>query len=395
LAGKDSLHFVRCDPSGLHDLQTIKVSQHFLATNSTTAHPRKQYGSGNQDVQSAQSTMNVSISITDVAWSVPQYELDSVNGTMEGSDGTMNSDSTSPSNHHGRTLSSGFTHSSEWNKWEDSLIAVAGSNGVVVVWRAESFLANTTAGGGVSSVHNVNIPFGRSMVGSFNSRADNTMSAQPEAVLVEHTRAVNRLVWHRRRPGLLLTASQDSTVKLMERKPDQSSVSKNPQGVKQINAIPSWLENLASIVPSNKKVNTDTCFTWTCISTFTPRAEAIRDIQWSPFDDNGEIIQLIIIRQNGTTIIPSDHRFQHIPVFAMVTDSGFLLVYDILSNRPTVRIAAHAREATSLDWHPWRRNVLATGGGDRTVKGMLTTMLNPMVHVEIVSHGLFGSLGFG
>jgi WD40 repeat protein len=62
-------------------------------------------------------------------------------------------------------------------------------------------------------------------------------------------------------------------------------------------------------------------------------------------------------------------------VFAIVTDSGFLLLYDIMNNRPIVRIAAHAREATSLDWHPWRRNILATGGSDRTVKGRLLLLV--------------------
>lgn len=36
--------------------------------------------------------------------------------------------------------------------------------------------------------------------------------------------------------------------------------------------------------------------------------------------------------------------------------------------RPMVRIAAHAREATSLDWHPTKPYVIATGGVDKTLK---------------------------
>jgi hypothetical protein len=37
-----------------------------------------------------------------------------------------------------------------------------------------------------------------------------------------------------------------------------------------------------------------------------------------------------------------------------------------------VKIAAHAGDATSLDWHPTRPYVIATGGaGDRCVKGKL------------------------
>jgi len=37
-------------------------------------------------------------------------------------------------------------------------------------------------------------------------------------------------------------------------------------------------------------------------------------------------------------------------------------------SRPMVRIAAHAREATCLDWHPTKPFVIATGGVDKTVK---------------------------
>ncbi len=67
---------------------------------------------------------------------------------------------------------------------DDSLVAVAGSNGVVVVWNArQAFL---------------------------ESSSPMFASQQPEAILNQHTRAVNRLDWHPTRPGLLLTASQVS-----------------------------------------------------------------------------------------------------------------------------------------------------------------------------------------
>jgi hypothetical protein len=51
---------------------------------------------------------------------------------------------------------------------------------------------------------------------SDNSKpSDDLLSSigQPEAVLVEHSRAVHRLAWHPspQRPGLLLTASQVSS----------------------------------------------------------------------------------------------------------------------------------------------------------------------------------------
>jgi hypothetical protein len=56
----------------------------------------------------------------------------------------------------------------------------------------------------------------------------------------------------------------------------------------------------------------------------------------------------------------------------MVTDSGALIVYDIrFSHEPWVKErSAHPGEATTVDWHPTRKYVIATGGGrDRNVKG--------------------------
>lgn len=58
------------------------------------------------------------------------------------------------------------------------------------------------------------------------------------------------------------------------------------------------------------------------------------------------------------------------PVFAIVTVSGCLIVYNMfVSARPIVKISAHAGDATTVDWHPTRPYVVATGGaGDRCVK---------------------------
>lgn len=57
-------------------------------------------------------------------------------------------------------------------------------------------------------------------------------------------------------------------------------------------------------------------------------------------------------------------------VFALVTVSGCLIVYNMfVPSRPIVKISAHAGDATTLDWHPTKPYVLATGGaGDRCVK---------------------------
>lgn len=60
-------------------------------------------------------------------------------------------------------------------------------------------------------------------------------------------------------------------------------------------------------------------------------------------------------------------------MFALVSDNGALCVYDIRLNRPVMKTtSAHAGEATSVEWHPSDKFVLATGGGrDRLVKGQI------------------------
>jgi len=76
---------------------------------------------------------------------------------------------------------------------EDSVVAAAGSNGVVVAWHARTALLEDISG---------------------STRSGQTPPAilgQPEAVLAEHTRAVNRLAWHSRKHDLLLSASQVSS----------------------------------------------------------------------------------------------------------------------------------------------------------------------------------------
>lgn len=57
-------------------------------------------------------------------------------------------------------------------------------------------------------------------------------------------------------------------------------------------------------------------------------------------------------------------------VFALVTASGSLIVYNMnIPASSLVKIAAHGDDASTLDWHPTRPYVLATGAADRCVKG--------------------------
>lgn len=105
------------------------------------------------------------VTITAVAWSPPQIGK----GRMQGA---------------------GDTGEETKIRYNDSLVAAAGSNGVIAVWNAKH--AFFSEGSGESST---------------------LANQQPEAILSqEHTRAVNSLAWHPKRPGILLSASQVSGV---------------------------------------------------------------------------------------------------------------------------------------------------------------------------------------
>uniref|UniRef100_A0A6V2AHI3 GATOR complex protein WDR24 n=1 Tax=Ditylum brightwellii TaxID=49249 RepID=A0A6V2AHI3_9STRA len=266
---------------------------------------------------------------------------------------------------------------------------------------------STTVGGGGRRVSTTT-------TASTATTTNNHAIGQPEAVLFHHSRAVNRLAWHctGRCPGFLLTASQDATVKLWDRRSSSSSsTSASPSSSNTTTKVPpsyshprsqqvftthpnptihdkttgsgwNWFGGIyssskthstptATATTSNPSphplpmnhhrpiglsspihsgttaatmnVTPTTTSSWTCVNTFHPKCEAVRDICWSPFHDD---------------------------VFAMVTDSGYLVVYDIrVMIRPWIKIAAHSGEATSVDWHPTRKYIIATGGGrDRIVK---------------------------
>lgn len=83
---------------------------------------------------------------------------------------------------------------------------------------------------------------------------------------------------------------------------------------------------------------------WRCTATIKPKSDAVRDVKWSPSDDN---------------------------IFAIVTASGYLIVYNLrLLGRPWLKIAVHSGEATCVDWHPRRKFILATASGrERSIKG--------------------------
>lgn len=79
-----------------------------------------------------------------------------------------------------------------------------------------------------------------------------------------------------------------------------------------------------------------------CSMTFQPKSEAIRDVQFSPF---------------------------HNDRFASVFDNGQLQVWDRRQpSQPELKLMAHSQPTLTLDWHPTREWVIATGSKDRMVR---------------------------
>ncbi|CAB9500416.1 GATOR complex protein WDR24 [Seminavis robusta] len=326
VAGKDTLHLMEVSPRGLAPIRSMRINQHFQTPAQQDSMAKiyedssnKQRGSFVRDTFGSMVAANIhnnntnrpaaptnmsSAIITDVAWSKPQPQKYNHRGETVGSNAEMGPEDNHPD-------SSSATNNPSGTKVEemDSIVAAAGSNGVVVVWSArKAFLSD---GDGTSNA---------------------MVNQQPEAILSQHTRAVNRLAWHPKRPGLLLTASQDATVKLwVRRKLAKTGGAANSQQLR------SWFRFNAAPSPDEQS------FSWQCRVTFEPKSEAVRDIRWSPIHDD---------------------------TFALVTSSGLLIVYNMfVPSRPLVKISAHAGDATTLDWHPIRSYVIATGGaGDRCVK---------------------------
>lgn len=343
-------------------------------------------GKQNQDLNEvfnpAQSSTsrNIAISITDVAWSKRQHNDESLGKSRSKSnDYTDMSQSSTSDGQKNEVPATTDTKKDPFQSIvsmpddllmaDDSLIAAAGSNGVVVVWRTCDILGGGIGGddlkfsgrhffgrggGGDSAGRaNKNNMQSRESMDPFlflhqsrnhqrrNDTRGNSAIGKPEAILVEHNRAVNCIAWHRHRPGIFLTGSQDGTVKMFERREVKKEGDIDSQKRSNENYKWKWFAKSTSstLVKS---------YVWHYTGCFKPNCGPIRDIKWSHGDDD---------------------------LFAMVTNNGFLVVHNmaIMNNgRPMVRIAAHAREATTLDWHPTEPYIIATGSVDRTVKGMMS-----------------------
>ncbi|KAL8907518.1 MAG: hypothetical protein Q9171_005833, partial [Xanthocarpia ochracea] len=128
------------------------------------------------------------------------------------------------------------------------------------------------------------------------------------ARLHEHSRQVHRIAFNPFQGALLLSGSQDSTVRL-------------------------W--DLRALAREGSVV--------TCRSThkYPGNSEGIRDLRWSPTDGME---------------------------FAVGTDNGVVQRWDFQRpNVPLLKINAHEKTCYSIDWHPDGKH-LASGGADRSVK---------------------------
>lgn len=322
-AGKDTLQLIKVGPEGLQSIRSMKISQHFYSktpTNGNSAggesgvtssgsQPRR-YGDIRDTFKLAAKNTAVTtnltygnVVVTRVAWSMPQRSGGSQKSTEQGvGGGTMNA-------HYQQSSQ----RQEKGGSIDTSLIAAAGSNGAVVVWTAKQLMFSDGVDGGGAS--------GGSLV-----------NQQPEAVLSQHTRAVNSLAWHPKRSGLLLTASQDATIKLWERRLVAPRVEEEKRRT--------WFQSGSGNSGASDQQQR---YSWFCKATFEPKCEAVRDIKWNEYQED---------------------------VFGLVTVSGTLAVYSLhITVKALVKIAAHTGDATSLDWHPIRPFIVATGGSaDRSVK---------------------------
>ena len=410
-SGRDVLHVLRVGGLGsnkLEEIRSVRIAQHFQANGinrgptTSSIQNSSQYthmhdvlripnpnltpgGGRTTGIAAGGGGGGVNVNVTDVAWSLPQSFVldngsvgsgtssgkgvtDSVGGLGECSPtfaySSMDAlDSADQSSHHPPFINRVHAKTKEYQTSsyvsplgnessptpidDSSVVAAAGSNGVIVAWHARSLL-----GGGLTSPTRDAMTPGRHDRWGGSNNANNAAQVtsaatigQPEAIFLAHSRAINRLAWHPtgRRPYLLLSGSQDGLVKLWDRRATSftsaaSNIVANRStwfgfgGSSSTKQVPNPFTQSTTITTAN----------WHCCSTYQPKCEAVRDIKWSPFIDD---------------------------IFAMVAGE-WLLAYDIrLPNRPMIKESAHAGEATSVDWHPTQRYKIATGGSrDRCVK---------------------------
>jgi WD40 repeat protein len=281
MARKDTLLIVNVGPAGILPFRTVPVAQHFqtnVASTGTNADSRaasadpmgRIYGDvrdtfspafgilGQRTGATQASSNGANVILTDVAWS-----------TGTGSPQQPAPRQTYPAEKKNKNnKNKNIKNKNNKNKNDTSLIAAAGSNGAIVVWSAETLLQTAESG----------------------------RFPAPDALLNKHVRAVNRLAWHPRRPGLLLSASQDGTVLLWERlRKVANTAATGNNGRDSIKSATTtkqgWFGKMSAQV---KDPNKERSYSWHCRATFEPKSEAVRDIRWSPFYDDGTFVWSVL-----------------------------------------------------------------------------------------------------
>jgi WD40 repeat protein len=220
---------------------------------------------------------------------------------------------------------------------DTSLIAVAGSNGTVIIWRTSTLLTEDKKSRRLKQDiwNQKSVLLHYHYNSSLESEDPVELAGEPEAILVEHSRPVTSLAWHPKKRGYLLTASQDGYVKLWERRANEESGRDRAQ-----NSMLRWMNR-----PQNSSQQS---YSWSCKEEFKTKLnnDQINQVKWSPWINN---------------------------LFAMGTQEGFLIICradNMASKRlPLVSVLAHHSDVSTIDWHPTRKYIIATGGSDRTVKG--------------------------
>ena len=291
----------------MRQIRYQRVAQYFShGVNSSGAPSSQQYQNSLRDAfsrsvpmsssQHGRSGARADVTITDVAWG-PKLILgkDGMNTTVSNSNDVNSATVGTDTSQQFDVDSINVTVDSASKQCDSidkshSLIAASASNGVVVVWQAQQLIQTDTSGNTEQDSN------------GWKRSNTNASIGQPEAILNDHSRAVNKLAWHPTRFGILLTASQDSTVKLWDR---SAAHEKDVRKLRQSDGL-----NFRSLFGLSSQSTTQQAEVssnldapaWRCTITITPKSDAIRDIKWSQLNDN---------------------------IFALVTDSGYLIIYNI------------------------------------------------------------------
>jgi WD repeat-containing protein 24 len=453
-ASKDTMQIIRISPKGIRVIESINMAQYFQMTSSSSSTVSSVVGGSSMTrksnvgtimdsslfsrVDTSPSQVSSSVNITDVAWSIVPVQVASRN-------------SSTTSEYHPNSPRHYADNKEEFNDWKSdhdvddwvvdeydqkakesvrraardtghtrrahsassvkssvnpigSFIAAAGSNGSIVIWNAETLLHTlvSSQNGGISiSAESQST----TRLGDETNQQQQQHLVTPEAVVNHHSRDVSRLAWHPNKYGLLLSGSQDGSVRLWERRLQEFSTdpahevvatkvqqptSSRSVGVSSNTAMfSSFFAGIRTTVPRTTPIPTDgatsinnvtvakkPAYQWHSRATYEPKSEAVRDIRWSLYYDDGMLIVYDCkrsFRNHSLTLLPPPHLNSplFIPVFALVTRSGSLIAYNQwIAGRALLKFSAHSGEATALDWHPLRPTIIATGGGsvDRCVK---------------------------